>query len=136
MKKAFPDLVKYHFKYLIDEYEFSVTTENEKEVILYSARCHLRFFLERTQVFLDIRPPSIKNWSEAFDLGFVILFKDPQSKFEYILDPEFSRDPINSLNRQLARLAKLLRQYCGEMLRGDFSIQKELEGFIEKKKLF
>jgi YD repeat-containing protein len=88
--------------------------------------------LDRCQVVVEIGPnkPFLRPW---FNLIYLILYKDPDSRFEYEYDPEgYVQDRESSQDRQLRRVAELTRRYCDEMLKGDFSRQGDLKRFIRR----
>jgi hypothetical protein len=132
----FAELVMKHFKYLIDSYGFTVAKEEPIHggtVVEFRSRyCRVRVVLDRCQVVVEIGPNKLFN-KPWFDLSYVILFKDPDSHFEYEFDPEgYVQDRESSQDRQVRRVAELTRRYCEEMLRGDFSSQEDLKRFIRQ----
>ena len=118
------DLIKKYFGYLTDSYDFSIISESESEVVFKSDVCCVRFLLERGQVFIDLGP-GFESWS--FDLGEIILWKDPNSRFGYAFGSDVN------LDQELSRLAVLLKKYCDNMLKGDFSMRNDLEKFRKKR---
>jgi hypothetical protein len=80
--------------------------------------------LERGQAFIDLGPV---QESKGFDLGEIILYKDPASKFEYSYPPQANIEP------EVSRLSKLVQSYCSEILKGNFDAWPELQKFREKR---
>jgi hypothetical protein len=96
----------------------------EDRVIFDSNSTELTIQLERGQVFVDVGP---RGASESFDLGEIILSKEPESRFRY------ADLATTSLVVELRRLAGLLSRYCDAMLSGDFSSGGAVLAFRERR---
>jgi hypothetical protein len=132
---SFADLVKKHFQFLIDDYGFSLGSEDHFLVQYRTSECRVHIGLDRCQVLVELRPERASICQDAWvGLGEVVLYKDPSVRFRNAPHPtEYNRDPVAYLNKQLPRLARWLRQYCEEMLRGDFSRRETLEKLRAEK---
>lgn len=118
----FTNQVRKHFRYLLDDYSFSVLSERYSPdvfgnwiTVLRSKDCQIRIILDRGQVFLDAGPSSAPT--EWFDLSVITAFLREGSGDEnwaYSL-PEGSIDD-DTIDRRLANLAGLLRKYCDEII--------------------
>ena len=122
----FPEQVKQHFGYLVTDYGFLVSREEERLVEYLSDSCRVEVGLDYycVVVLLSSTEPQIIRRTRA-ELLEVVRHRDPgampavpEAADAYRTDPEGSRE------RQLAVFAPLLRQHCDDMLRGDFSAWK------------
>lgn len=134
---SFIELVKTHFKYLIDEYGFVLTeTRHSPEyfgnglVRFQSSNANITIILDRGQVLIDIEPYLVMP-NQSFDLRSVVMFLTPQINEPIYLFPN-NKDVDESRKWQINRLAHLLRQYCAQVLEGKFSSWEELRQFRDK----
>jgi hypothetical protein len=130
--------VKKHFRYLFDEYGFSVVSEEITnhmdvcEILLQSKEWRIRIGREIGDVFVHVSPSSTPDiW---FDLGDVITFLDPESeeakKLWFAPEPDRSTDYATRIHLQLRWDADKLRPYCDgikHLFREDVFKQKQAE---------
>ncbi len=123
--------VSKQFSYLIEDYGFERTGEDDVSVTFETEKCRVRIVQDICQVGVELRPAQAPVYENAWiDLWDVVHSKDPESKFKYACNPDaYNRDPGAYVDREAARLAKILRRYADDMLRGDFSRRAELEQF-------
>lgn len=130
---AFAEQVKKHFHYLIDDYDFSVVNEKSDPeafgnslVDFQSGTTAVRVTLDRGQVLVDMRPltESSTSW---FSLGSVVEFLAPEADEPVYVFPETWDHYYDMINGQVSRMARVLRQYCAPVLRGEFSQWKEID---------
>jgi hypothetical protein len=140
----FSNQVRKHFRYLFDDYGFSVLFEEYSPdifgnwiTLLQSNDCQIRIILDRGQVFIDAGPSLAPN--EWFDLNLITAFlaQEPRkANWQYSLPKESIA--YDTIDRQLANLADILRKYCDEIIqlfREDTFKQRktELKEFRRKK---
>mgnify|MGYP000219498111 CR=1 FL=1 len=123
----FTEQAKQHFHYLIDDYGFSVVDERyEPEAFgnsliqFRSSAIDIMVVLDRGQVLIDVSPyPRLSNYQ--FGLATVVKFLAPEANEPVYIFPETWEDYDDMIEWQLTRLARMLRQYCAPVLRGEFS---------------
>jgi len=134
----FSELVKQHFAYLKDNYGFSVTHESfypeamgNAEVWFKSTLTGIRVVLDRGQALISIGSLSQpeREWFELYDV--VQFFSPGLSVYEF---PKDFSDYKVALESQVSRLARIMLQHCEPLLKGDFSMQKEIKE-IEKRRV-
>ncbi|MBP7963695.1 MAG: hypothetical protein KBG20_09430 [Caldilineaceae bacterium] len=122
--------VKHRLGYLVNEYGFSVIHEESHVqnggnaiVVLESPDYRIRVLREGEQIRIDVGPlcaPS--DWSiSAPDLWFGLTYvtgflSNGIDQWEYDF-PDTSLDYDSRVDRQLVRLAGILRPYCSQILR-------------------
>lgn len=128
---SFGDRVSRHFRYLIDDYGFELVGKDNVSVTYQTETCRVRVVLDVCQIGVEIRPAQAPVYENAWiDLWDVVHCKNPAARFKYACNPgAYGRDPAGYVDREAARLAKVLRRYADDMLRGDFSRREELERF-------
>ena len=151
----FFDKVRQYFRYLIDDYGFSVAREETSRsfdnclIVLQSSNCRVRVVRDRGTVFVEVgprsapdvhRPPSSPNlW---FDVSTVVVFLIQESKtgkWEWFYEsPDESLEDEAKTDWQLAKTAVKLRPYLNDifrLFREDVfkQKQKELEEFRQKR---
>ena len=127
----FTEKVKEHFRYLIDDYGFSIvnesyTTDSGNGLVEFRSRSvHIRIVLDRGQVLIDIGPsPEVLDY--WFDLSSVIEFLSPEAHEPAYIFPEKWDNYYEMIDWQVARLARVLRQYCVSVLTREFPDWREL----------
>jgi hypothetical protein len=140
-KQKFNDVVKKHFKYLIDDYGFCIKEEtpatdnplwqgivvyaNESEPDLpFKKKPFVRLVLDRGYVMLDIKSGEMTE-REWFYISEVMKLIAPEVQVREKVD--FSKDPYEIVETQIQNLSKLLVQYCDSLLKGDFSIGDQIQ---------
>jgi hypothetical protein len=115
--------VKEHFRYLVDDYAFSVIKEESYPSVAggavhwQSRDCRIAVVLERGDVFVEIGGQS---GPEAFELGIIIAFLTPTSTprdwlvFSPILDRHLDYDV--RINEQVRWLSDKLRLYMDKII--------------------
>jgi hypothetical protein len=128
----FTEKVREHFRYLIDDYGFSVIREQHAPetfgnglVEFQSKSAHIRVILDKGQVLIDLAPyQAIQDY--WFDLSSVIEYLAPQSNEPVYVFPETAGNSYETIDWQVSRLAGMLRQHCVPVLKGEFSQWQEL----------
>jgi hypothetical protein len=126
-KNVFSELVKKHFIFLENDYDFLITSDRyspdvmgNAELIFKSPKTGFQIVLDRNQVLAKIgqvdQPE--KKWFEFSD---VVRHLSPDIKAAYIFPKDFS-DHDKALETQIKRIASLLRDFCKPLLLGDFSM--------------
>jgi hypothetical protein len=127
----FNELITRHFQYLIDDYGFAITSAQNDVVEYVAAGCRVLVSVDRGYVAVELRsnePQIIRRL--RCTLWDVIFLTDPDYKIEHGYDPHaFPGDRFGTVERQLCEQAGLLRRFCDELLRGDFSRRAEIEQF-------
>lgn len=143
-KTKFASLVQKHFAYLITDYGFTfgeVSSWNISIMVSFtSSFCTVGVHCEGANTDVSIHPASLPLGCSSYTtkaLSFIIPFKDgvtPPAKLPLLTrpfdEPSFYEDRLGNLDRDLAKWANLLPQYCDDMLRGDFSILLEYERWV------
>jgi len=133
------NLVRQHFRYLTDEYGFSITHDEyfpesmgNADILFVSPQTGVRIVLDRGQVVINIgsvlQPQ--KDWFEFSD---VVHFFTPETEPVYIF-PQDNSNYHAAIESQVIRLARLMRQYCEPLLKGDFSMQSGISE-IERQRV-
>lgn len=137
---SFIRLVEKHFEYLIDEYGFDIAeTRHSPEnfgnglVRFQSSEVNITIILDRGQILIDLGPRSVAP-NQCFDLRAVVMFLEPQITEPIYLFPD-NTNGNESREWHITRLARLLRQYCAQILEGRFSNWEELRQFTNKAAL-
>ncbi len=124
------DIIKEHYKYL-DEYGFSIYQERyspeffgDAEVIYQSSSVVVKIVVDRSQVLINIGKGAWpeKDWFEFSD---VMRFFAPGER-AYV----FAQ---SSVENQVKRTARLMKQYCWKLLEGDFSMQDQIKTIEAKR---
>jgi hypothetical protein len=122
--------VRERFSYLMDDFGFSVIHEEyypqsfgNALVVLESKDCRIRVLLEKEQVLVDVGPLSApEEWSSHapdywFGLTYVTALLAPEAEPMAYQFPDTSLDRNARIDRQLVRLAGILRPYCDQIAR-------------------
>jgi hypothetical protein len=127
----FNDLITRHFQYLIDDYGFAITYTRNDIVEYVAEHCRVLVSVDRGYVGVELRsnePQIIRRL--RCTLWDVLFLKQPGYQIEHGYDPHaFPVDRFGTVERQLREQAELLRRFCDELLRGDFSRRAEIEQF-------
>jgi hypothetical protein len=99
---SFADLVKKHFQFLIDDYGFSLVSDDHLLIQYRTSESRVQIGLDRCQVLVELRPEQTLMYRDAWvGLGEVILLKDPSARFRNAPNPaEYNRDPAAFLKKQ------------------------------------
>lgn len=137
MDNDFAELVKQQFRFLIEQYGFSVVDE-DKNPRIFGGRL-VQFRSETTVVIVtddqgsvtvDVGPVSEPRIAQ-YDLINIVSFLAPAEKMSsQINPPELARQPEKRIRYQVEKFASLLKQYCDPFLRGDFSRWIDVGRFI------
>jgi hypothetical protein len=132
-------LIKQHFQYLIDTYgyyidheQYSTEVMGNAEIVYKSAQTGISIIVDRSQVLLNIGNIS---WSERdwFEFSDVVHYFSPKIEFVYAFQND-NQDAQVDIEGQIKWAAIMLMQYCDPILRGDFSMQREIRE-IEKRRV-
>jgi len=114
----FFDQVEQHFRYLVDEYGFSVICReryesfDNAEVIIQSRDCRIRILREKGQVFVDAAPlPPSEDW---FDLTEITAYLS-QGADSWKYETPDRGDYDSRIEWQVKRLADILRSYLPQI---------------------
>jgi hypothetical protein len=121
-------LVRQHFRYLTDEYGFSITHDEyfpehmgNADMVFMSPQIGIEIVLDRGQVLIDIGSV-LQTRKEWFEFSDVIHFFASEIEPVYIFPQDFANYQA-AIESQVSRLAQLMRQYCEPLIRGDLSMQ-------------
>lgn len=130
------EIIRANFQLLMDEYGYSIAREvysseimGNAELVLISQTTGIKVVVDRSQVFVNIGDLS-RSEDEWMELSDVVHFYAPTlvDVYSFPTNPQNNQDSIES---QVERLVRILRQYCEPVLKGDFSNEdqiKEIEG--------
>lgn len=117
----FFDQVKKQFRFLIDDFQFSISEElsfpnvfGNCLVLMQSKDCRIRVVLERGQVFIDVSPLSTSapdlssSWFDLMVIAAFVAQGSPQERLAYA-QPDDSLGPEARIDWQLSRLSGILR---------------------------
>jgi hypothetical protein len=138
--QAFQEGVPSVFGFLISDYKFSLTKEEDWLFEGQTEYAVIEIFLDRGSVFVGLRPINPKDrylpepLRRAGKTPVVLIAQclDPNLHFKLKLDikPE-------EIRGELEKYAELLQRYCSRMLRGDFAEWPTVQSCLEKQsKLF
>jgi hypothetical protein len=127
------------FRYLIDDYGFSVVDERydpeafgNSLIRFRSSDVDIVVVLDRGQVLIDISPyPMAQDY--RFGLPSVVEFLAPEAGEPAYVFPETWENYYDMIDSQLERLARVLRQQCSSVLRGEFSDWEAMSDFRKKE---
>lgn len=130
-ENAFEVAVPKLFASLMADFGLTLTRVNEWMFELKSQHCLVILFLERQQVFVEVKPVRLEQtpsgrYVRSLDLGIMINCLDPKIKFKY------RSIEAENMKQETGRLAKFLRQYCSPLLSGKFSDWPKLVECQEK----
>ena len=132
--ETFPALVHQHFGWLVSEYNFAVSREDKVVVEYASPVCRVEVWREHYLVVVligSLEPVVIRRVRTG--VGDVVEAKDAGAAERWSARLQEYLQRPDSIDLQLAGRATLLRQYCDEMLRGDFSLRDELKRLREER---
>jgi hypothetical protein len=120
-QKGFSEQVRKHFRYLIDDYGFSIVDEQHRPafggwslVVFQSCNTLIRVELDRGRVLVDLGPrPEVPIYS--FSLSTVIEFLAPGAEEPAYVFPEKWGD-YSKVDWQVRRLARVLLQFRRKVL--------------------
>ena len=131
------ELIKNHFKYLLDEYGFSIEREyyspeimGNAAVVYISNTTGVIIAVDRSQVLISIGRSALPE-DQWFEFSDVIHFYAPTVKEAYIFQIDDTH--LVEVELQLERLAQLLRKYCEPLLRGNFSDEDQIKEFERQR---
>jgi hypothetical protein len=135
----FTEQARRRFHYLIDDYGFSVVDERydpdafgNSLVRFRSSAVDVVLVLDRGQVLIDINPyPMIEDYQ--FGLPSVVEFLAAEAGEPVYVFPETWENYYDMIDSQLERLARVLRQRCSSILRGEFSDWEAMSDFRKKE---
>lgn len=132
MKTTFSTAVENDFSFLVGEYGFSLSEElyspefMGNSVITYlSDTMGIMIVLDRSQVSLRIGE-SDRPSTEWIDLLFIARFYTVNEKLDVYQYPKENPYNIAPIEEQVKRLARVVKQYCDPVLKGDFSKKEEI----------
>lgn len=130
-ENAFAAAVPTSFASIMADFGLTLTRVNEWMLELKSQHCLVILFLERQQVFVDVKPVRLDQvpsgrYFRGLDLSIMISCLDPKTKFKY------RSIEAENMNQEIDRLAEHLRQYCTPLLSGNFSDWPKLVECQEK----
>ncbi|RLD05076.1 MAG: hypothetical protein DRI56_10175 [Chloroflexota bacterium] len=135
----FAEQTKKHFRYLIDDYEYSVTGQRydpkafgNSLVQFQSRTMDVTVALDRGQVFVYLAPRT-ESPGYQFDLRDIVGFLTPESDEPVYIFPEEWDNYYDMVDWQVKRLAQVFRKYCKPVLAGKFSKWKEIVKIREAK---
>lgn len=122
----FIEQAREQFRYLVDDFAFRVGAERYdpdsfgNALVEYeSAAADVRITLDRGQVLIDVKQHS-ESWSTSFGLPTILSYLAPNVDEPPYVFPD-AGDYCERVSWQLARLARVFRQFCGPILTGEFS---------------
>jgi hypothetical protein len=143
------DLIIQYFNYLIKEFDFNIEKKEfdpnmmgNAYVIFRSARVEIEIVIDRDQVLISLgdRKKSREKW---FNYSDVLKLFAPSEVAYSDLEDLFNEKRANHISNadtwdevievQLDRLAVMLRRYCEPILKGDFSMKKDIKQIEEKR---
>ena len=134
----FPEQVKKHFQYLVDDYGFSIVTKHAPEIFGGSAVNYesdtigVEIALDRGEVFGRIGPrcDPPETWNDIASLILFLFPQIPEPPYEY---PERWNDPDAMIEWQVARLARITREHLAPVLKGEFSQWKQVTEYWRER---
>lgn len=135
------DIIKKHFEYLIDEYNYQIANEEfspqamgNAYITYLSPAVGVQIVIDRSQVLINIGD-IVDNIKEWFDFSDVIKFFNPSIKDPYIFIEKSDKNTEDDIiTLQVERLASALRQDCEPLLKGELWMKENIKG-LEKKRV-
>jgi hypothetical protein len=126
-----------HFRHLIDDYGLQVSSRRydpdvmgNSVIILKSTKLSIQVLLDRGQVTLDMAAPSasVGPWFSLVRVLKCLGVEGSEAEYEF---PETWDNYDAMIDLQVVRLARLVQQYCGDIVSGKLSIWNDLgsQGF-------
>ena len=122
--EAFQSSVPEAFAFLREEHGFVIDRDDEYAFTAASTTCEIVVELDWGSIVVSLRPSGTVR---SVRLSFIVGAFDP----EVLFLPRYPWGPKEAWE-EVGRQADLLRRYCGELLRGDFSKWPELEEHQQK----
>ncbi|MBN2004447.1 MAG: hypothetical protein JXA21_13915 [Anaerolineae bacterium] len=139
-REHFIKQIESDFEYLVNEYGFSVVeTRYSPEyfdnmlVRFQSPEVDIVIVVDKGQVLINVVPYNALP-KQSFDLRSVVEFLTPSINEPVYIFPS-GRISDDSINQQIVRTSRILRQYCSSILRGDFSDWDGLQRIRDKMAL-
>jgi hypothetical protein len=131
----YTDLIQQRFQYLVNEHGFVVTVDGP--IVEYgSDRCCVTVCVEKggqVAVTLSSTEPQVIRRAHLY-LENILLVQNTRFRFKHRWSAKkFERDPAGHIDRQLTEQARLLREQCDPILRGDFSLRTAVEELQRKR---
>ena len=116
---VFRERVPVAFGFLVGDLGYRIEPEEDDCFVAVSEHCTVTVELDWGSVVVSVRPTDA---ARSVRLSFIVGALDPAVLFlpRYPWGPDEARDEVE-------RQAGLLRRFCGELLRGDFSRWPDLE---------
>lgn len=117
---AFHTAAQHLLGFLVTEYNFALRTSDISRIVYDSSAYRIRVYLEREGVVTSIQPVgSTPNCEAPKEIGLKVLIQclDGQT-----IDNQYFGTPTPArIQEELARSAELLKEYCQNILQGDYS---------------
>lgn len=120
----FRNLVDAHFGFLVEEFGFMPAVTNRERVHYSSPTCVVGIDLEHgiSNAWISLRPPP--NAAHSASALSVLLVANCRG-FKGDSGPKY-RDLDTRMIEEIELFARLLRDYCGDLLSGDFARWPEI----------
>jgi hypothetical protein len=126
----FISLVTHQFRFLVDEFGFHAKKARTDQknfgnslIRFETSTIGINVVLDRGQVFIYLGQLSMPE-DEWFDICDVISYFAPQIENVYLFPENLSGDA--SITFQVERLSDLVKTYCTTILKGDFSMERDI----------
>ena len=135
----FRNLVFEHYGFLSDDYGYSIARKGDFAYEMESGHGRIRIFIEYSTLVTDIEPVGesanqlLRRNLVPKRVGVTVVceYLDPQLHYEVaMLD---AKNLIQDISLELEKRATLLKAYCGELLRGDFSVWPSLMAYLSNR---
>lgn len=124
---SFDNLLYQHFGFLIHDYGWQLIKIADKSFLAESKNARIRIFIERNLLVSDIEPigesANIMLRANIFPsrLRITNLREGIDSNLNYRITWLNAREMIQDIPAEIQKISELLRKYCDDLLRGDFS---------------
>ena len=121
----FPETAKQYFQFLLDEFHFELLSQSDESIYFSTADCRIGITEDRGGIFVSISSLEASNINRLrISLEEIIRTKDPERSLPNLQDTTaWQTDVCAFRHRYLHEASQLVRQYCADLLAGDFSLR-------------
>ncbi len=136
----FKNLVLRHYKFLSDDYGFSISQKDDFVYEAETSNAKIRIFIEYSTLVTDMEPAG-ESANELLRrnlipkrMGITTICEYLDPGFHYEVEMLDNRNLVHNIPVELERRAILLKKYCGKLLQGDFSVWPDLMAYLTDKR--
>ena len=131
-KNVFFEAVEREFDFLLTEYDYHIFQETyvseqmgNASVVFISNLTIISIVLDRGQVLMEIGERS-KPSKDRFEITDVLRYFSSDEKMDVYQFSKKNPYDVPPVENQVLKLALLIRRYCDQILRGDFTMEEQI----------